>query len=145
MHKFGTGYIAECLECATSTVCESTKAEAIEKWNNRADSNNSEKQNISKLTYADVEKMVKPLEWGFRRYEDRGNCEYAYINPTTAFKAVGCLGDCRFIFWDKFGSVIDTFAIVEDGEKDLEVQKQNARKFLVGLVAAALGLERSGE
>lgn len=96
-----------------------------------------------RLTYTDIERMVKPLEWSYRRIEDRGDCEYAFISKNRAFKVVGCLGDCRLIFWDKFGSVIDTLAIVEDGERDLDVQKQNARKFLVDLVADALGVERS--
>lgn len=132
----------DCKKCGARSDWYDTEVEAVAAWNNRADSNYSVFPNSSNLTYADVEKMVKPLEWGYRRYEDKGDCEYAYINPTTAFKAVGCLGDSRFIFWDKFGSVVDTFAIVEDGEKDLEVQKQNARKFLVDLVADALGVER---
>lgn len=155
VHTFGTGYIVECLECAVCTVCENTKAEAIAAWNRRVcvkqnakmlDTNSVASSGVNaKLTYVDIKKMVKPLDWSYRRIEDRGVCEYAFISKNRVFKVVGCLGDCRLIFLDKFGSVIDTLAIVEDGERDLDVQKQNARKFLVDLVATALGVERSGE
>lgn len=134
----------DCKKCGARSDWYDTEAEAIAAWNRR-EASCTEKQNSSKLTYADVEKMVNPLEWGYRRCEDKGDCEYAYINPTTSFEAVGSLGDCRFIFWDELGYVVDTFAIVEDGEKSLDAQKQNARKFLVDLVADALGVKRSGE
>lgn len=87
--------------------------------------------------------MVKPLEWSYQRIEDKGDCEYAFISKNRAFKVVRCLGDCRLLFLDKFGIVIDTIAIIEDGEKDLDAQKQNARNFLVDLITDALGVEKN--
>lgn len=150
--QFGDEFMVLCPNCEAQTNFHD-KEGAIAAWNRRVcvkqnaetlDTNSVASSGVNtKLTYADIEKMVKPFEWSYRRIEDRGDCEYAFISKNRAFKVVGCLGDCRFILWDKFGSVIDTLAIVEDGERDLDVQKQNARKFLVDLVSAALGVERS--
>lgn len=50
VHTLGTGYMVECLECAVSTVCENTKAEAVAAWNRRSyskKSNNSKSINYS--------------------------------------------------------------------------------------------------
>lgn len=143
VHKFGTGYIAECLECATSMVCESTKAEAVAAWNNRADSNYSVFPNSSNLTYADVEKMVKPLKW-INWKDDLGYCSGAEAS----------VSDVCFYVEEKLSGEEDeikTFdASIEDfqflGEiATLEAAKSACHDFLVDLVAAALGVERGGE
>lgn len=129
---------AMCTKCGSCNRQGSkTEAEAIKKWNNRADSNYSVFPNSSKLTYADVEKMVKPLEW-----VGVGDYERAYVNPHIYFAACGAWGAYSLVRIDKYGNT-NAINLAEDVEKSLEAQKQNARKFLVSLVAAALGVERS--
>ena len=143
VHKFGTGYIAECLECATSTVCESTKAEAIEKWNNRADSNNSEKPN---LTYADVERMVK------LNYHEYKEPRYCYWGETDSI--AGMYFKIKTVDGadDLAAFAIELYKEDEDGSIDFLTDYQTlhsaikaAQEFLVDLVAAALGVERRWE
>jgi Lar family restriction alleviation protein len=111
-----------------------TEAEAIKKWNNRADLNYSVFPNSSKLTYADVEKMVKPLEWELE-------CE----NGDSVAKVGKAL--FRISYWD-YGEMYIVFCntfLIKGDISLLDEAKHTARKFLVDLVADALGVERSGE
>lgn len=146
VHTLGTGYMVECLECAVRTVCENTKAEAIAAWNGRAsvkqnaemlDTNSVASSGVNaKLTYADIERMVKPLDWD---------------------------GDTATLRLDGYREVI--FRVQRSGQSDIfaaqieidgdiftiecglaeEDAKPVLQEFLVDLVAAALGVERSGE
>ena len=137
-----------CTKCHTYTQRYKSEAKVIAAWNRRvgvkqkATGSCSEIPNSSKLTYADVEKMVKPLEWEedtlyagnypvSRAYFDGGLYLYASQNS------------CRLI--DKNNRVGGNFEISDGNEFGLNKNKELARKFLVDLVAAALGVERGGE
>lgn len=152
VHTLGTGYIVECLECAVSTACENTKAEAIAAWNRhncsefpsssvcvkqngeKLDTNSvASNQLNTKLTYADIKKMVQPLEW---KYISNLKAHYASTNKGMFFKIYKGNGD--------YILSIDGNNPVAFSEK-LSKIKQAAQDFLVDLVAAALGVERSGE
>lgn len=87
----------------------------------------------AKLTYADIEKMVKPLEW---KYISNLKAHYASTNKGMFFEIYKGNGD--------YVLSIDGNNPVAFSEK-LSKIKQAAQEFLVDLVAAALGVERSGE
>lgn len=148
VHTLGTGYIVECLKCDVTTAYEDTKAEAIAAWNRRVcvkqnaetlDTNSvASNQLNARLTYADIKKMVKPLDWKYERRPFKGVVHDALYSMDYMFTArkddnqsywTGCLWNNR-----QFG-----FA------KTVEEIKAEAQKSLVDLVAAALGVERSGE
>lgn len=128
---------AMCTKCGSCNRQGSkTEAEAIKKWNNRADLNYSVFPNSSKLTYADVEKMVKPLEW------DR---------DTATLRLDGCF---EVVFRAERSGQSDMFAALIELEDNVftlecglaeEDVKPVLQEFLVDIVAAALGVERSGE
>lgn len=108
-----------------------SEEEAIAVWNRR---NYPEKQESSKLSYADVEKMVKPLEWELE-------CE----NGDSVAKVGKAL--LRITYWSNEAKYIvfcDT-TIIKGGFALLDEAKHTAQEFLVDLVADALGVERSGE
>lgn len=142
VHTLGTGYIVECLECDVSTVCENTKAEAISAWNRRiCVKQNSETLDTksvasnplnTKLTYADIKKMVQPLKW---EQECEDGDYIAWVG--NGLLRIGCRDKDKYsVFFDL--SILQT-------EDSLEKAKQAAQEFFVDLVAAALGEERSGE
>lgn len=87
----------------------------------------------AKLTYDALEKMVKPLEW---KYIYGLKAHYASTNKGMFFKIYKGNGD--------YILSIDGNNPVAFSEK-LSKVKQAAQDFLVDLVAAALGVERSGE
>ena len=141
VHTLGTGYIVECLECAVSTACENTKAEAVAAWNRRVcvkqnaetlDTNSVASNHLNaKLSYADIKKMAMPLEW---KYISNLKAHYASTNKGMFFKIYKGNGD--------YILSIDGNNPVAFSEK-LSKIKQAAQEFLVDLVAAALGVERS--
>ena len=137
-HTLYVGCIVECLECAISTACENTKAEAIAAWNRRVcvkqnaetlDTNSVASSGVNaKLTYADIKKMVKPLEW-------KGNSAENLLGAFMIVEDKDSDGGLSLVFddyWLCFGGSIAEL-------------KQAAQEWLVDLVAAALGVERSGE
>lgn len=93
-----------------------------------------------KPTYKELKKMVKPLEWK----DDGIDVSRANITPFLYFKVL-VYGYCYLVRLNENGHFLHSIGIVEDGEKSLDAQKQNAQKWLVDLVAAALGVERSGK
>lgn len=136
----------DCKKCGARSDWYDTEAEAIAAWNNRADSNYSEKQNSSKLTYADIKKMVKPLEWKYAEkrelldvYKDwKSDLFFNFYQfdirlSSDNFKALYLHDGC--------GHTIP----LDAGREDIENYKQTAQRFLVDLVADALGVERSGK
>ena len=130
-HFFGGDlYAGRCGNCAATSEFEATKEEAVDKWNRR---NYPEKQDSSKLTYEELEKMVKPLKW---KYISGLKAHYASIKKGIFFK----------IYKEKGEYVLeingnDPVAF----SATLSKIKQAAQEFLVDLVAAALGVERSGK
>ena len=86
---------------------------------------------ITKLTYADIKKMVMPLKW---KYISNLKAHYASTNKGMFFKIYKGNGD--------YILSIDGNNPVAFSEK-LSKIKQAAQEFLVDLVAAALGVERS--
>lgn len=81
-----------------------------------------------KLTYTDVEKMVRPLEW-------KGNIAENLLGAFMIVEDKDSDGGLSLVFddyWLCFGGSIAEL-------------KQAAQRFLVDLVAAALGVERSAE
>lgn len=143
-HFFGGDiYFVECQHCLARGSGERLKYEAIAAWNRR---NYPEKQDSSKLTYTDVEKMVKPLEWKYVEkrelldvYKDwKSDLFFNFYQfdirlSSDNFKAL--------YLHDGHGHTIP----LDAGREDVEYYKHSARKFLVDLVAAALGVERSGK
>lgn len=131
-------------KCKFETLMFDDKVEAVAAWNNRADLNYSEKQNSSKLTYADVEKMVKPLEW---ELECENGDSVAKLGKDLFFNFYQFdirLSSDNFkalYLHDVYGHAIP----LDAGREDIENYKQTAQRFLVNFVAAALGVERSGE
>jgi Lar family restriction alleviation protein len=140
-----------CTKCYVSTLNYETEAAAIAAWNGRVcvkqngislDTNSVASSGVNaKLTYADIKKMVKPLEWVedtlyagnypiSRAYFDGGLYLYATKNS------------CRLI--DKNNRAGGNFEISDGNEFGLNKNKELARKWLVDF-AAALGVERSGE
>lgn len=87
----------------------------------------------AKLTYADIKKMVQPLKW---KYISGIKAHYASTNKGMFFKICKENGD--------YVLSINGNNPVAFSEK-LSKIKQAAQEFLVDLVAAALGVERSGE
>ena len=87
----------------------------------------------AKLTYADIKKMIKPLEW---LYISDVKAHYAFTNKGIFFKCYKKNGE---------------YVLEINGNNPvgfsgtLSKIKQAAKEFLVDLVAAALGVERSGE
>lgn len=116
-------YSVQCQNCKFETLMFDYEAEAVAAWNRR---NYPVFPDSSKLTYADVEKMVKPLEW----HE-------------------GAIGWVSHILHENF--VIEQtgeheFCVNKVGYyNSLEEAKAVARGWIVDLVADALGVERSGE
>lgn len=84
---------------------------------------------------------VKPLEW---QDEDNGDVARAWICANFYFKAKDC-GECYLVKADNRGEPISSMAIRENGIESLEMQKRIAEAWLKDLVAAALGVERSGK
>ena len=127
--QFGDEFMVLCPNCEAQTNFHD-KEGAIAAWNRR---NYSEKQNSSKLTYEELEKMVKPLKW---KYISGLKAHYASIKKGIFFK----------IYKEKGEYVLEINANnpVAFSEK-LSKIKQAAQEFLVDLVAAALGVERSGK
>ena len=177
----------DCKKCGARSDWYDTEAEAIKKWNNRADLNYPEKQDspnelmdfvkfcqnasegcivyinnrardliakhkecckyaeckdgreinfptITKLTYADIKRMVKPLEWKL-------DCNFggdSLAEFGNAFFRISFWGEAKYIVFYNAGIIKGGFACLDDA-------KQGVQEFLVDLVAAALGVERSGE
>lgn len=135
--QFGDEFMVLCPNCEAQTNFHD-KEGAIAAWNRRV----SVKQN-TKLTYADIKKMVKPLKW-INWKDDLGYCSGAEAS----------VSDVCFYVEEKLSGEEDeikTFdASIEDfqflGEiATLEAAKSACHDFLVDLVAAALGVERGGE
>ena len=125
--QFGDEFMVLCPNCEAQTNFHD-KEGAIAAWNRR---NYSEKQNSSKLTYEELEKMVTPLTW---KYISGLKAHYASIKKGIFFK----------IYKEKGEYVLeingnDPVAF----SATLSKIKQAAQEFLVVLVAAALGVERS--
>lgn len=132
-----------CTKCYVSTLRYETEAAVIAAWNRRVCvKQNAEKLYTNsvassgvntKLTYADVERMVKPLEW---LYISDVKAHYAFTNKGMFFKCYKKNGE---------------YVLEINGNNPvgfsgtLSKIKQAAQEFLVDLVAAALGVERSGE
>lgn len=150
-------YSVQCQSCKIETLAFDERAEAIAAWNRRncsefPSSSVCVKQNAEMLdtnsvasnqlntkpTYADIEKMVMPLEWKYERRIFNGVVHDALYSMDYMFTArkydnqsywTGCLwNNCQF-----------------GVAKTVEEIKAEAQKSLVDLVAAALGVERSGE
>lgn len=138
-HLFGEDYYAgRCRSCAATSIFEFTKEEAVAAWNRR---NYPEKQDSSNLTYADVEKIVKPLEW------DEGTglwaadiCEFSTFQKKKWYQPQFSITKER-----ENSYLVEIFGMFGFFSKSLDDAKQAARKLLVDLVAAALGVERSGK
>ena len=143
----------DCKKCGARSDWYDTEAEAIAAWNRRVcvkqnaeklDANSvASNQLNAKFTYADIEKMVKPLKW-INWKDDLGYCSGAEAS----------VSDVCFYVEEKLSGEEDeikTFdASIEDfqflGEiATLEAAKSACHDFLVDLVAAALGVERGGE
>ena len=127
--QFGDEFMVLCPNCEAQTNFHD-KEGAIAAWNRR---NYSEKQHSSKLTYEELEKMVKPLKW---KYISGLKAHYASIKKGIFFK----------IYKEKGEYVLeingnDPVAF----SATLSKIKQAAQECLVDLVAAALGVERSGK
>lgn len=146
------GWIVSCKNCKHAEEGVE-KSEAIAAWNRRVcvkqnaeklDANSvASNQLNAKFTYADIEKMVKPLKW-INWKDDLGYCSGAEAS----------VSDVCFYVEEKLSGEEDeikTFdASIEDfqflGEiATLEAAKSACHDFLVDLVAAALGVERSGK
>lgn len=136
------GWIVSCKNCKHAEEGVE-KSEAIAAWNSR---NYLEKQNSSNLTYEELEKMVKPLKWKYAEkresldvYKDwKSNLFFNFYQfdirlSSDNFKAL--------YLHDGHGHTIP----LDAGRKDVEYYKHTARRFLVDLVADALGVERIGE
>lgn len=141
----------DCKKCGARSDWYDTEAEAIAAWNRRVcvkqnaeklDANSvASNQLNAKFTYADIEKMVKPLKW-INWKDDLGYCSGAEAS----------VSDVCFYVEEKLSGEEDeikTFdASIEDfqflGEiATLEAAKSACHDFLVDLVAAALGVERN--
>lgn len=141
----------ECKVCGNGCGVRGTKEEAIAAWNRRvcceqstekvaANSDaanglgaNSEKPNLS---YADIEKMVKPLK--FKTGNARGwTCRVAYLGKIKISVHEGWGKDAEKVF-------LDAEFTPEAYTCDLEAHVE-AQKLIVELVAAALGVERSAK
>ncbi|MBO5781047.1 MAG: Lar family restriction alleviation protein [Opitutales bacterium] len=133
-----------CTKCYVSTLRYETEAAAIAAWNRRV----CVKQNAetldtksvasnqlnAKLTYAEIEKMVKPLEW---ELQCEGGDFVAKVGKVLF----------RISYWDaeeKYIVFCDS-TLIQGGFALLDKAKHAAQKWLVELVAAALGVERSGK
>lgn len=142
-----------CRECGAVGANTFNTEDVIAAWNRRVcvkqnaeklDANSvASNQLNAKFTYADIEKMVKPLKW-INWKDDLGYCSGAEAS----------VSDVCFYVEEKLSGEEDeikTFdASIEDfqflGEiATLEAAKSACHDFLVNLVAAALGAERSGE
>lgn len=87
-----------------------------------------------RLTYTDIERMVKPLEWKL-------DCNFggdSLAEFGNAFFRISFWGEAKYIVFYNAGIIKGGFACLDDA-------KQGVQEFLVDLVAAALGVERSGE
>lgn len=144
-HLLGEDYYAgRCRSCAATSTFEFTKEEATADWNRRVcvkqnaeklDANSvASNQLNTKLTYADIKKMVKPLEWKLDCFFG-GDSLAEFGN---ALFRISFWGEAKYIVFYNAGIIKGGFACLDDA-------KQAAQDFLVDLVAAALGVERSGE
>lgn len=136
-------YYIVCEKCRVRMGSYSNPEDAIADWNRRVcvkqnaetlDTNSVASNPLNaKLTYADIERMVKPLEW---KYISDVKAHYAFTDRGMFFKCYKANGE---------------YVLEINGNNPvgfsgtLSKIKQAAQEFLVNLVADALGVERSGE
>ena len=100
----------------------------------------------TKLTYADIERMVKELKWSYiERKASLKNVKYWESNMFFRFYQfkINILSDNFKLLYLYNG---DGHTIpIKFGDGNIPYYKSMAQEWLVDLVAAALGVERSGE
>lgn len=132
-----------CRSCGFSSLLYNSDIKAIAAWNRHVcikqnaetlDANSVASNHLNaKLTYADIKKMVMPLKW---KYISNLKAHYASTNKGMFFEIYKGNGD--------YVLSIDGNNPVAFSEK-LSKTKQAPQQFLVDLVAATFGVERSGE
>ena len=144
----GDIYFVECQHCIARGPGERLKYEAIAAWNRRVcvkqnaetlDTNSVASSGVNtKLTYADIKKMVMPLDWKYERRAINGVVYEAYSALDYMFAVFSDDNSAYWTgrFWNNRQCGV---------AKTAEEIKSEAQKSLVDLVAAALGVERSGE
>lgn len=121
------GWIVSCKNC--NHIEEGVeKSEAVAAWNRR---NYSVFPNSSKLSYKELEKMVKPLEWrmgvdGILRTHLCESCTLHIMQRGNRYDV-----DCNARYIGPGATEVDA--------------KKIAQNWYLDIVAAALGVERSGE
>ena len=142
-----------CSRCGAVGANTFNTEDVIAAWNRRVcvkqntemlDTNSvASNQLYAKLTYADIKKMVMPLEWTNWK-DDLGYCSGAEAS----------VSDVCFYVEEKLSGEEDEIKTFDASIGDfqflgeiatLEAAKSACHDFLVDLVAAALGVERSGE
>lgn len=153
--QFGDEFMVLCPNCEAQTNFHD-KEGAIAAWNRRVcvkqngeklDTNSVASSGVNaKLTYADIERMVKELKWSYiERKESLKTVKYWESNMFFRFYQfkINILSDNFKLLYLHNG---DGHTIpIKFGDGNIPYYKSMAQEFLVDLVAAALGVERSGE
>lgn len=143
----------DCKKCGARSDWYDTEAEAIAAWNRRVcvkqngeklDTNSVASSGVNaKLTYADIERMVKELKWSYiERKESLKTVKYWESNMFFRFYQfkINILSDNFKLLYLHNG---DGHTIpIKFGDGNIPYYKSMAQEFFVDLVAAALGVER---